>query len=117
MLINPFTAPAILNVGSPTRDHGMRIRLETQELADEDKLVLLKYDGTFGHFLFKPNEFQEEDIPKGNADIKGKSPSQRLRSVLYLLHREAGGKPEAFPEYYNAEYEKVINFYKGKIGN
>jgi hypothetical protein len=114
--MTPFTAPAILNVGSPTKDHGMRARIETNELTDEEKLCLLKYDGTFGYFMFKPNEVQPNEIPEGNADFKGKSPSQRLRAVLFLLHREAGGKPETFPEYYNAELEKVINSYKSRIG-
>jgi hypothetical protein len=113
----PFTSPAILTVGAPTPDGGMRIRLETNELSDDEKIVLLKYNNTFGHFLFKPNTFQDSDIPKDNADMKCKSPSQRLRSVLYLLFMESGGKPEDFSAHYNQEIEKIITHYKSKIGN
>jgi hypothetical protein len=115
--MTPFTSAAILTVGAPTNDGGMRIRLETNELKDEEKIILLKYNNTFGYFLFKPNAFQDSEIPKDNADMKNKSPSQRLRSVLYLLFMEAEGKPEDFPAHYNQEVEKIITHYKTKIGN
>lgn len=114
--MNTFAAPAILIVGAPTKDGGMRLRIETQELTDEEKLTVLRFNNTFGHFLFKENDFQNSDIPQGNADMKGKSPSQRLRAVMYLIFKESGWKAEDFADYYNEEYEKIIAHYKGKIG-
>jgi hypothetical protein len=111
-----FTAPAILIVGAPTKDGGMRLRIETQELTDEEKLTVLKFNNKFGYFLFKENDIQDSDIPQGNADMKGKSPSQRLRAVMYLIFKESGGKAEDFADYYNTEYEKIITHFKSKIG-
>jgi hypothetical protein len=115
--MKPFTAPAILIVGAPTRDGGMRLRAETQELTDEQKVVLLGYNNTFGHFLFQPNPIQESDIPKEAAKREGKSPGERLRGVLYLIYKESSGKDENFYQYYLTEMERVINHYKTKIGN
>jgi hypothetical protein len=115
--MKPFTAPAILIVGAPTKDGGMRARLETQELTNEQKVVLLEYNNTFGHFLFQPNPVQEKDVPREAAKREGKTPGERLRGVLYLIYKESGGKEENFYQYYLTEMEKVINHYKTKIGN
>lgn len=112
-----FTSPAILIVGAPTKDGGMRLRAETQELSNEQKVSLLEYNNTFGHFLFQPNPIQERDVPKEAAKREGKTPSERLRGVLYLIHRENGGQENNFYDYYLNEMEKVINHYKTKIGN
>ena len=117
MTLNTFTSPAIITIGSPTKDGGMRIRLETQELSNEQKVSLLEYNNTFGHFLFQPNPIQERDVPKEAAKREGKTPSERLRGVLYLIHRENGGQENNFYDYYLNEMEKVINHYKTKIGN
>ena len=114
--MKPFTAPAILIVGAPTKDGGMRLRAETQELTNEQKVNLLEYNNTFGHFYFAPNPIQERDVPKEAAKREGRTPSELLRGVLYLIHRENGGSETNFYQYYLDEMEKVINAYKQKIG-
>jgi hypothetical protein len=112
-----FTAPAILTVGAPTKDGGMRLKLETQEIANEQKVALLDYNNTFGHFMFSPNALQESDIPKEPAKREGKTPGERLRGVLYLIYMETGGKPEDFYKFYVEKMETIINHFKLKIGN
>ena len=114
--MKPFTAPAILIVGAPTKDGGMRCRLEAQEITNGQKVSLLDYNNTFGHFVFSPNPIQENDIPKEAARREGKTPGERLRGVLYLIYMESGGKKEDFYIYYLTEMEKVIDHYKKKIG-
>jgi hypothetical protein len=115
MNLKPVTAQGILKVGRPTADRGMNLSFVSQELPDSEKLALLGYHQTFGHLLFSPNEIQESDVPKNQATKIGKSPSERLRSVLFLIYMETGGKPEDFYIFYNAEMEKIINHYKLKI--
>jgi hypothetical protein len=114
--MKPFTSPAILTVGAPTKDGGMRLKLETQELSNEQKVELLNYNNTFGNFLFAPNPLQESDIPKEPAKREGKTPSERLRGVLFLIYKETGGKEENFYQFYLEQMEKMINHYKMKIG-
>jgi hypothetical protein len=116
MSLKPFVAPAILIVGAPTSDGGMRLRLETQEISNEQKVALLDYNNTFGHFCFSPNPIQEGDIPKEAARREGKTPGERLRGVLYLIYMERGGKKEEFYKYYIEEMEKVISQFKSHIG-
>ncbi len=114
--MKPFTAPAIITIGAPTKDGGMRLKLETQELTNAQKVELLEYNNTFGNFLFSPNPIQDSDIPKEAAKREGKTPGERLRGVLYLIYRETGGIPEKFYEYYLEQMEKIISHYKQKIG-
>jgi hypothetical protein len=103
-----FQAPAILHVGSPTKDRGMRIRLETNEISDEEKLMLLKFDGTFGWILFSPNAFKDTDLPTEQAEDKNKTPSKRLRSVLFIRWKQLGEKGD-FETFYRDSIEKIIN--------
>ena len=63
--------PAIqLSVGfdrcSPHKDGSMGLAFSTQELTNEEKLVLLNHLGKFGWLLFKEDDhaYQEDDIPR-----------------------------------------------------
>lgn len=103
----PFQAAAILRVGSPTNDGGMRIRFETQELSDEEKLGLLKHDKQYGWVLFQPNPFTEQDIPVEIAEDKTKTPGKRLRAVLFVRWKQLGEKGD-FESYYRETIEKII---------
>jgi len=115
MNLKPMTAQGIIKVGRPTVDKGMTFSFVTQEMGNNDKLALLGYHNTFGHSLFSPNEIQDGDIPTDQAVKTGKSPSERLRNVMFLLYMQSGGKPEDFYIYYNVEMEKMINNLKQKI--
>lgn len=110
-----FDVPAILTVGAPTHDGGMRLRIETQELPDEQKLELLKCNNKFGHVLFKENSFQQSDIPTEDVEDRTKTPSKRLRAVLYILHAQSGGKKENFENFYREKMEKIIDQIKNRL--
>lgn len=103
-----FTAPAILKIGSPTAEGGMRLRAETNALSDEEKLMLLKFDGDFGYIMFSKNSISEKDIPKEDAPNKDKTPSKRLRSVLFVRWTQAGSVGD-FEIYYRLRMEDIIN--------
>jgi hypothetical protein len=90
--------PAILTSMSLTKDKGLRMGFTTQELTDEQKFTCQKFHQTFGYLLFKPNEFKESEVPKGNAVKKGKTPSQQLRNLIYIYWQKSGcpGDNQAF---------------------
>lgn len=49
-------------------------------------------------------------------DTPKKSPSQRLRAVLWLWwDQETGGTEEDFDDFYQLEMEKLILHYKNKL--
>ncbi len=103
-----FTAPAILKVGSPTAEGGMRLRAETNALSDEEKLMLLKFDGDFGYIMFSKNSISDKDIPKEDAPNKDKTPSKRLRACLFVRWTQTGSKGD-FERYYTERMEEIIN--------
>jgi hypothetical protein len=51
------------------------------------------------------------------AKKKPKTPSQRLRAVLWLLWEQNTGnlEPDLFEEWYNIQMEKVIQAVKNKL--
>lgn len=103
-----FQAPAILTRISYTKDRGLSLGFHTNELSDEDKIIAARYHGCFGFLLFKQNQFTEEEIPAGDATDEGKSPSQRLRSVLFVLWKQRGATGD-FEGFYRDQLEAAIN--------
>ncbi len=109
-----FQAPAILTSLSYTKDGGVRLSFTTNELNDEDKLIVAHFFQKFGFLLFKSNEFTLEDMPKEDAEDKTKTPSKRLRAVLFLMWKQTGEKGD-FETYYRTQVEKVIEHLKAKL--
>ena len=105
---------ALLDGVSHRKDGSLGIRFLTQEMPAQDKLVLIELLNTFGWVCFSPSEVEAADIPETQADDTRKTPSQRLRAVLYLLYKQ-GEQLETFDAYYREKMEKLIEHYKGKL--
>ncbi len=105
--------PAILTGFSSHADGGAGIRFTTNELAGEDYVSLAGEKGKFGWLIFKENDIQDEDIPKTEAE-ESKTPSQRLRGVLFVLWSQEGKKGN-FEDYYRSRMEKLIEIIKAKL--
>ena len=113
--MSTFQAPAILTSISHTTDGGLRLGFSTNELTPEDKLSAVLFHQKFGYILFKENPFQESEIPQEDAEDKTKTPSKRLRAVLFKLYQQSGGKKEEFEIYYRQQVEKIIDHLKSKL--
>ncbi len=86
-------------------------------MSDTEALVLLGFKNGFGHFLFQEEEFKSDEELKLEAirkDTQGKSPSQRMRNVIYCLWEQAGA-PGVFDTYYGKKMEQMINQLKDKL--
>ena len=59
-------------------------------------------------------EFQDKDIPKQQAEGKAKTPSQRLRAVMYIWYQQSNRTVD-FEVFYREKMEKLIDFVKGKL--
>lgn len=95
-------------------DRSISLNIHTQEMSDIEKTVLFGFQGKTGWLLFKEDEVQDHDIPKQDTDISTKSPSQRLRGVLFVLFSQSGSTGD-FRDFYEKELEKIINHYKNKL--
>ncbi len=106
---------AYLTGFSSRNDGSASLRFATQELTADEFGALQKNLNTFGHLLFKENAISPVDIPTEQAEDKSKTPSKRLRSVLYLFSQQKGIPPEMFEPFYQREMEKIITHVKTLI--
>ena len=109
-----FQVPANLDGVSPLKDGGVSLRFHTQEITAQEKLHLLNKYQTFGYVLFKENSFSDSDIPKDDASDNNKTPSQRLRAVIFIMWKQKGMEG-SFEQFYNKKLEYIINQFKERL--
>lgn len=112
---NKFQVAATLEGISPLKEGGMSLRLHTQELSKEEMVQLMNFYQSFGYMLFAAQELNEEDIPKEKLSAdEEKSPSKRLRSVLFILWKQQGGEGD-FEAFYRKKMEAIIEQLKSRL--
>jgi hypothetical protein len=104
----------------PLVDGSVEVRVRTsRELSNTDLAELMGARGTTGWALFAAQQLRESDaqgidlapdFPKPEA----KTPSQRLRAVLYRKWEQLGS-PEAFERWYETKIETIITRIKEQL--
>lgn len=114
----PFQIPAILDTLRTLSDGSIKLTFSTREMPAEHAAGILEHRRKEGWLLFKDAPFEDADIinlPESIPEFHGeKSPSQRLRNVLYRVW-EMKGKPDDFKRWRENEMERIINHYKEKL--
>lgn len=108
--------------GSITRVSTManciRIIVDTQENLNPDSMTkLMNLYNKLGWFTFNVHQIESEDIinlPELKQDDR-KSPSQRLRAVLFRMWEQDPYGYEDFNLYYQFYMEKLIDRLKDKL--
>lgn len=99
-------------------DGSLAITLNTQELNPEDVGVIYGFRTEHVSCALKSGVFEDNeiaDIPEPAKEFDAdKTPSQRLRAVLFVYHQQNKAQVD-FDTFYRAEIEKIINHYKGKL--
>lgn len=107
--------------GMRTRaDKTVALTFGTQEIDSSVAGNLFQMRGQFGKLLFSDtNITAPEEAIMDSTEIqdtrKIKTPSQRLRAVLFRVHEQSGGDKEKFDEWYKIEMERIIEHYKAKL--
>lgn len=109
-----FTTPAQLMSVRSMVDGGLGLSLHTNELTPDEKAEIMGYHMQAGWLLFSPNEITDSDIPKGMAEKDAKTPSQRLRAVIFILWKQSGDVDD-FERFYEITMETFINSVKSKL--
>lgn len=114
--MEPVKLPAIFNKMTPRVDKSWKIEFETRELYGEGIKNLAEMLGAEGWLVYAPNDLTQTDIPEVDADsgLDGKSPSQRLRNVLFVRWEQAG-KKGSFDSWYLSYINRLIDFEKSKL--
>lgn len=116
MTASKITIPATLEGVTRRKDKSVSLRFSSLfEVSNEDFTELDKLFQTSGYLLFSEQKLTETDVPKEEIDGDLKSPSQRLRSVLYVYHMEHNGDPAKFRAFYESYMEKEIQRIKDNI--
>ena len=115
-----LSLPVIITKVSTTKDKSFEIKMETQDKSTLDavqKAALLDLIDEFAFVGFRMGDkpIEQMDVPDVVPEFKGdKTPSQRLRAVLYVLWEQT--KPqEEFEPYYRRQIEKIIDSVKSKL--
>jgi hypothetical protein len=105
-----FQTSAQIESVSTRADKTLKIVVGTQELNPEEKSALFGLMDKQGWFLFKENVIDIVDVPKEQAPEfdNDKSPSQRLRAVLYVYWDTKTAKKQSFNSFYDSFVEKKI---------
>lgn len=115
--MKPVKFAAIFSGIKSRKDRSYRLEFDSRELGGEDAATLLNMQMTEGWLLFAPtDEIDNTHIPeeRANAGVGMKTPSQRLRAVLFRLWEQAG-KPGQFEDYYRSKMEIVIDRFKENL--
>lgn len=104
--------PAYFTGFGSKSDGSASLRFASQELSAEQFADLKRNLNGFGWLVFQENP--TVDIPDEPAvEDKDKTPSKRLRAVLFLVWNI--NKIGDFETYYRKEYEKIIDQFKSKL--
>lgn len=116
--MNRFVSfPCIVDGVASKKDRSLKVTLGLPELPPNEAAVLLSLANKEGVCYLSPNALQESELLPVDSDApKGKTPSQRFRSVLFLLWKQQGSKGD-FSQYYATHYERLIEQIKEKLDN
>lgn len=104
--------PVSLNPISRRKDKSVKMSFETRELNPEETMTLMAMEGEEGWLLFSTNleEVNEENIPEERAEIDEKTPSERLRSVMFVWYRQLSDKGKYVGTFENFRREKMERY-------
>lgn len=108
-----FQVPATITKISTRVDRTFKVEIITQELDLPNETALLALRLRTGWLLFKESEFKAvPELPALDRDVQPKSPSQRLRAILFRIWENTpldDGPGKMFEQFYAEEMEKIID--------
>ena len=100
------------------KDKSVKLVLETQELSPNKAGALFQLMNQIVSVYVKPNEINEDEINKVDQvepQLPGKTPSQRMRNVLFILWKQDHEGYQEFDYYYKSRMDKFIEGLKNNI--
>ena len=98
-------------------DGTLKLTISTQEMNDDTagKVMTLRSKFLWAAFAPAPMDTKDLKIPDVVTEFKNdKTPSQRLRAVLFVLHKQRGETVD-FDSWYKAQMNKIIESYKSML--
>jgi hypothetical protein len=105
---------ALMTGFSSRVDQSLSFRGVTPELSTDEKVALMNLQNVLCECLLFPKDEKDVDILKVEKEVIHKSPSQRLRSVIFLLWKQTG-EELPFEVFYTTKMEQIIDHLKSKL--
>lgn len=109
---------AIIEGVSTRKDNTIRVVFGTQEMTPNKAGELIGLSNKLSAIYISAQEISQTEIDQVDSvdpDLPGKTQSQRLRGVLFLLYEQTNDGFTTFDAYYKHHTEKVIEHFKQKI--
>lgn len=112
--------PATIENIATRSDGSIKVVIGTQIIEPDKVGQLFQLRNKLGYVALKEANFQPDEtdaLTEIDSDLKnlGKTPSQRMRNVLFILFKQNNEGYQTFNEYYNSKTEIVIEHFKSKI--
>jgi hypothetical protein len=112
--------PAILESFRSLKDKSISLNFSTQEPTAEQIQAIGLNSQKYGYLVFSGTKLTDEqlnEIDKAKNDLydSSKTPSKRLRSVLYVWFEKDNKGFKTFEDFYLHQMERVINNVKEKL--
>jgi len=114
MKISPVKFQGVLTSFASRKDKSLRLTISTGELTRNENMALQDLQDVAADILMAPYDVPESEVVVVKGSIEFKSPSQRLRGVLYVLFQKLG-IPGDFETFYRVQIEKYIDRIKEQI--
>lgn len=110
-----LTTDAVMTSATTRVDGSLGLRFATPELTSEEKTALFELQNKPLRLFIQPTE-EPDEIVEVKGQFEEKSPSQRLRAVLFLAWKQGNaGEITDFAPYYKAKIEGFIEAVKAKL--
>jgi hypothetical protein len=107
---------SILSGFRSRKDKSMGFSASTLELSTDEKVALMELEGLNVRLLIEPVDYVAEGKVEVKSESSFKTPSQRLRSILFVEYRQKNPSI-TFDEFYNIEMDRICNERKEQLEN
>lgn len=96
-------------------DRSISYTVNTSELSSEEKAAFFNLQNLNCTFIIKPADVTVTGIAEVKGEMDTKTPSQRLRNVLFILWTQNHEGHDTFDTYYLEKMNKFFEHLKEKI--
>lgn len=109
-----ITCDVILTSASTRADGSLGLRFATPELKPDEKTAMFELLNLNLKMLLQPADGAPSELKEVKGEFDTKTPSQRLRAVLFVLFKQAKVSGE-FDDFYKRHMERLITDLKNQL--
>lgn len=100
------------------KDKSVNVNFNLNEISSEDFMEIDQQIDTFGVVYFSTKgvitDEEKQAIDSATVELGGKTQSERIRNVLYVLHNQTE-TDDTFDSFYKKKTEEIIQHFKDKL--